>query len=194
MGFPLPGFAPVRILSEGTLSPPGRFMNAAELDALLRQFLVDHKLSENERKVLVNWVRENVRTDQERGVARSRLFDAARNAVPDPSSHLVVDFLEDSLKVLAPMGATPSGVPDRAFFSPGDACLNRIISRINGARSSMDICVFTITDDRISNPILAAHRRGIKIRILSDIEKMHDEGSDIPKFIDAERSVSGGKT
>ena len=160
-------------------------MNAAELDALLRQFLVDQKLNENERKVLANWVGENVQTEQQRGVARSRLFAAARNAVADPNGQLVVGFLEDALKVLLPMGGATAAPTAHAFFSPGDACLNRIISRVNGARNSMDICVFTITDDRISNPILAAHRRGVKIRILSDNDKMHDEGSDIPRFLDA---------
>ena len=63
--------------------------------------------------------------------------------------------------------------------------MNRIISRLNGARSKIDICVFTITDDRISFPILAAHRRGVKIRILSDNDKLHDPGSDIPRFLEA---------
>ena len=159
-------------------------MNAAELDALLRQFLVDHKLSEAERKALAGWLEKNVTSEQKRGVARGRVFEAARNAVADPTSAMVIDFLEDVLKVLLPMGgaAPTSTAPDEAFFSPGDACLGRIVSRFNACRSSADVCVFTITDDRISSAILAAHMRGVKVRVITDNEKAFDEGSDVPRF------------
>jgi mitochondrial cardiolipin hydrolase len=70
----------------------------------------------------------------------------------------------------------------RAFFSPGPDCLGQIIHRLSYARQSIDICVFTITDDRISRAILDAQRRGLKLRIISDNEKMHDAGSDIARF------------
>ncbi len=49
-------------------------------------------------------------------------------------------------------------------------------------RKSADVCVFTITDDRISNAIIEAHRRGIEIRILTDNEKAFDAGSDITRL------------
>ena len=44
------------------------------------------------------------------------------------------------------------------------------------------MCVFTVTDDRISRAILDAHRRGVKVRIISDNDKQHDAGSDLQKF------------
>jgi phosphatidylserine/phosphatidylglycerophosphate/cardiolipin synthase-like enzyme len=162
-------------------------MNAAELDALLRQFLVDHKLSDAERKTLARWLEANVTTDQKRNVARSRVFEAARGAVADPTAGRVVNFLEDVLKVLLPMGgaAPASAAPDEAFFSPGDACLGRIVARFNGCRSTADVCVFTVTDDRISSAILAAHKRGVKVRMITDNDKAFDEGSDVRRFIDA---------
>ncbi len=161
-------------------------MNAAELDALLRQFLVDHKLSEAERKALTQWVSANVTSEQKRGVARSRVFDAARHAVADPTAVAVIDFLEDVLKVLVPMSGTaaasPSAAADEAFFSPGDGCLGRIVARLNSSRRTADICVFTITDDRITSAILAAHTRGVKVRIITDNDKAFDEGSDVPRL------------
>jgi cardiolipin hydrolase len=49
----------------------------------------------------------------------------------------------------------------------------------------VDVCVFTITDDRIAGPILAAHQRGVRLRILSDNEKELDPGSDVPRLRDA---------
>ncbi|MCU0704359.1 MAG: phospholipase D-like domain-containing protein [Fimbriiglobus sp.] len=162
-------------------------MNAAELDALLRQFMVDHKLSDTEKKALARWVETNVTTEQKRGVARSRVFATARHAVSDPQAVQIIDFLEDVLKVLLPMGgATPtSAAPDEAFFSPGDTCLGRIVSRLNGARRTADICVFTITDDRITTAILAAYKRGVKVRIITDNDKAFDEGSDVRRLQEA---------
>ena len=54
--------------------------------------------------------------------------------------------------------------------------------RVSGAQSSVDICVFTITDDRISNAIQAAHQRGVRTRIVTDDEKAFDRGSDIQRL------------
>ena len=159
-------------------------MNAAELDALLRQFLVDGKLSGSERQTLMAWAEKNLATEQDRNLARSRLFEAARGAV-NASAGSVVDFLEAALKAIAPAGDKPTSSGSLATFSPGDACLALIVNHFVNVRSTADICVFTITDDRISSSILAAHKRGVKVRIITDNEKAYDAGSDVPRFRDA---------
>ena len=74
---------------------------------------------------------------------------------------------------------------DAAFFSPGDACWQHIVHRLSLAHKTADLCVFTITDDRISRAIMDAHRRGVKLRIISDAEKAHDLGSDLQQFTDS---------
>jgi len=74
---------------------------------------------------------------------------------------------------------------NHAYFSPGDACLNAIIAAISKAKSSLKICVFTISDDRITRSILQAHRRGIPVKILTDNEKLYDKGSDIRELAQA---------
>jgi len=53
------------------------------------------------------------------------------------------------------------------------------------ARETVDVCVFTITDNVISDAILSAFRRGVSIRIISDDRKQHDTGSDIRRFVAA---------
>ncbi len=65
------------------------------------------------------------------------------------------------------------------FFSPGDDCVNHIIELINNASSQIDICVFTISDDRITRAIVDAMRNKVQIRIISDNDKLFDTGSDI---------------
>ncbi|GGK86679.1 phospholipase D-like domain-containing protein [Rufibacter glacialis] len=72
-----------------------------------------------------------------------------------------------------------------AYFSPGDDCLNAILAFIGAATSSLKICVFTISDDRITQAILAAHRKGISVQVLTDNEKLFDKGSDIRQLAKA---------
>ncbi|HIE0247791.1 TPA: phospholipase D-like domain-containing protein, partial [Pseudomonas aeruginosa] len=64
-------------------------------------------------------------------------------------------------------------------FSPGEECRRKIRELCRQARQSLDICVFTISDDQLSAEILACHRRGVPVRIISDDDKQFDEGSDI---------------
>ena len=77
------------------------------------------------------------------------------------------------------MHTHPQKITSHAFFSPGDDCLNAIIACMDAAEESIKICVFTISDDRISDAIMQAHRRGVAIRIITDNDKLHDLGSDI---------------
>lgn len=72
-----------------------------------------------------------------------------------------------------------------AFFSPGPDCLGHLVNRFLAARSTVDVCVFTITDDRISRAMLDARRRGVTVRVVSDDSKAGDLGSDIGRFREA---------
>ena len=69
-----------------------------------------------------------------------------------------------------------------AHFSPGDQCVRRIVELFGKARKRVDVCVFTITDDRIADALLTAHRRGVAVRVVSDDDKALDQGSDIARF------------
>ncbi len=68
---------------------------------------------------------------------------------------------------------------NQVFFSPGENCVNHIIDLINEAYNQLDICVFTISDDRISRAIVDAMKKGVAVRIISDNFKVEDTGSDI---------------
>lgn len=67
----------------------------------------------------------------------------------------------------------------RVYFSPGTDCLNAILNSLEQATERIDICVFTISDNRISRKILKKYKEGIKIRLISDNDKLNDRGSDI---------------
>ncbi len=71
------------------------------------------------------------------------------------------------------------------LFSPEDDCTEMLIDFIKSSENKIEICVFTITDDRIASAILSAHSHRKKIRIITDNEKAYDSGSDIRKFAHA---------
>jgi phosphatidylserine/phosphatidylglycerophosphate/cardiolipin synthase-like enzyme len=76
-----------------------------------------------------------------------------------------------------PAEAATSG--SSVYFSPGKDPLNAIITQIQNARELLEICVFTISDDRITKAILDRHRFNTPIRVITDNDKLHDAGSDI---------------
>jgi cardiolipin hydrolase len=65
------------------------------------------------------------------------------------------------------------------FFSPGDECVEHIIELIQSSIDQLDICVFTISDDRITRALVDAHKNNVVVRIISDNTKAQDKGSDI---------------
>ena len=163
-------------------------MDTSDLDALLTQTLADCKLSGGEKSALLGWAQTNLATDQDRAVARSRVFEVARQAATDETARRVLSWAEAAIKVIAPLGpggASPAEAVAEAYFSPGDACRGQIAHRFAFARRSADVCVFTITDDRISRAVADAHRRGVAVRIISDDDKANDLGSDIARLADA---------
>lgn len=50
------------------------------------------------------------------------------------------------------------------------------------ARKTADVCVFTITDDRLADALLDAHRRAVAVRIITDDSKAEDLGSDVDRL------------
>jgi phosphatidylserine/phosphatidylglycerophosphate/cardiolipin synthase-like enzyme len=160
-------------------------MDRTEIERFLANSLRDRKLSGSEREALNEWLEQYAKSDQARGEVRHEAFDLARKSVADPDAMRVIEWLEAALKAIAPVqsrSSAPDMSPDSVYFAPGDACLSRIVHRFQSVQRSADVCVFTITDDRISRAILDAHRRGVKLRIISDAEKADDRGSDMAEF------------
>lgn len=116
---------------------------------------------------------------------RNRAFDIAREAMlAAPVQTLdVLRWLEQAVKTLdAANEAAP--VVSSAYFSPGDTCLRRLGDLMRGCKATLDICVFTIADDRLTDAILECHARGVRVRVLSDNDKQYDSGSDIQRLRD----------
>lgn len=70
----------------------------------------------------------------------------------------------------------------KTLFFPSRESEEFLVDMIRTSMKTLDICVFTITNDKLAQAILECKERGIKIRIITDDVKSDDLGSDIQKF------------
>lgn len=150
------------------------------MDRLAKYFeetIDDRRLTSSEKRALKEVLKEVPLGKRERDLLRSKVFEIALSKVEGKENRDILEWLYKAYRLLLPESEDlPEG---KALFSPGDDCINEIIRLIKGAESSIDICVFTISDDRISREIVEAHRRGVKVKIITDDDKTGDRGSDI---------------
>lgn len=83
-----------------------------------------------------------------------------------------------------PVPAIPEKSWMRVYFTPGTDCEENIIRQINDADRAIDVAVYSITNDKIVESLIAAHRRGVNIRIISDKLQSAGRGSLIGRLTD----------
>lgn len=158
--------------------------------AHLEASLSDARLSDQERRELTALLSEARPLDESLRRVRNRAFALAREQLAAPTdAAAVLAWLEGVMRAID--GAREPLVPEQhaVSFSPGEDCLRMIVQQLRSARQSVDICVFTLSDDRISAEVLAAHQRGVSVRIITDNDKAGDEGSDVEQLQGAGISV-----
>lgn len=74
-------------------------------------------------------------------------------------------------------------------FTPSRECENKIVRLIDGAKSTIDVAVYSINNKQIIDALLRADMRGVKIRILTDrlqaagkaskVKYLHNQGINI---------------
>lgn len=154
-------------------------MDHDQLAAILAETIDDYRLSRKERQALDALFGELER-EEDRAEVRRLAFERARATLADPGPRAVLDWLEEVVRVLHRAAPAPAaGDVAEAWFSPGDDCVRRLTRFLASARATLDVCVFTITDDRIARALLDAHGRGVAVRIVTDDEKVQDLGSDV---------------
>jgi len=161
-----------------------------ELEQILSATLADGRLSRSEKQALRQVLDDWSPSAQALSHLRSKVFDAAQQALGTHSPEHVLTWVEEIMKVVLPMAeAAPSESLAQVYFSPSERGRNRIVELIDDSQKSIDICVFTITDNQVSQSILRAHQRGVRVRIITDDLKSEDRGSDIDALTRAGVSV-----
>lgn len=161
-------------------------MTLDELEKKIRNSLEDFKLDVDEKQ-LFKQVAELARPDQLNFI-RNKAFEVSRQFVEAGGEDAIrtLNWLSKLIKTIQPNN--PEHFQPSAYFSPGDTCRNKIIQLIKSAQSSIKICLFTISDNQITDAILSAHGNKIPITIISDNDKANDKGSDIDYL--AEKGVT----
>jgi len=171
------------------------------MDTLLTQIeesIADERLSDDEKRDLAQALREASPPEEGLRQLRNRAFALVRERLgASPSAEDMaglLKWLEGVMRSLD-VGRAPQGTAvASAHFSPGMACLQAIVDRLRAARRQADLCVFTLSDDRITAEVLAAHARGVAVRIVTDNDKEFDAGSDIAQLRQAGIPVAVDRT
>ena len=155
------------------------------MQALISQSFTLQPLSRAEKATLAEQLAAGLPDSADLAVLRSQLFRQAEAAINSQNISEILLWLEDMMRLLERSDEAKSSGTVEAWFSPRADCPGRIRSFLAQAKSTVDICVFTITDDRLTSAVLEAHARGVKIRIITDNDKAADLGSDADRFLEA---------
>jgi phosphatidylserine/phosphatidylglycerophosphate/cardiolipin synthase-like enzyme len=161
------------------------------IEALREQLeasLADVRLSDAEKRALTETLRAARLPEEGLRQLRNQAFELVRQHLQeaDPSDpQALVRWLEGVVRALDVSRGAGGSYRAQAWFSPGDDCLKAITGQLRACRQRADICVFTLSDDRISAEVLTAHRRGVAVRLITDNEKAFDRGSDVVVLRDA---------
>mgnify|MGYP001584021489 FL=1 len=137
------------------------------------------EFSSSDRQALKKLISVKQPSAHELNVLRSELFGLIENQSNSADVVKLVNWIEGINKCLLPKQEDVKTPENRCYFSPGDDCENAIVSSIRNAKHSVKICVFTISENVISDAVVKAHKKGISVKIITDNDKLNDMGSDI---------------
>ncbi|MDA8020449.1 MAG: phospholipase D-like domain-containing protein [Thermoanaerobaculia bacterium] len=168
-------------------------MRLDELEDVFARTLADRRLSRAEKQALKEVFEELDLSSSARAGYLHRAFALAEDAMSERGDRQVLDWLLQVTKTLAGAGRSRRSTTAEVLFTPADEVHVRLASLIGSCRQSLSLCVFTVTDDRLTRPILAAHRRGVDVRLITDDDKARDRGSDVWRMVGEGVAVRGDR-
>jgi phosphatidylserine/phosphatidylglycerophosphate/cardiolipin synthase-like enzyme len=152
-----------------------------KLVSYLESSISDEVFSRNEKKTFKSLVNESMLDQNRLNFLRSKIYELASQKITSTNHQFILEWLKTANSALI----FPAVENTDAFFSPGEACRNTIIRNIETATEKLHICVFTISDDSITNSLLTAHKKGVHIKLITDNDKSFDVGSDVEQLAKA---------
>ncbi|WP_075184790.1 phospholipase D-like domain-containing protein [Teredinibacter haidensis] len=156
-------------------------LTLGELEQELRFTFEDLRLSGSEKSVLKSTMQ--ALNEEQKRFMHNKCFDLYREHLAHAIQRAALEELPVAAKwlerTLKAIGSTDSYPSPNSYFSPGEACRKAIIDTCHETKKQMAICVFTISDNHLTNAIVRAHNRGVNVRIITDDDKSFDKGSDI---------------
>ena len=163
-------------------------MDREQLVKTLLATLDDGRMTRAERQAVASGLASSDLPDATRRAVATALLSVVADRAKQPEDKALIEWLSDVIGLLwaAPSQQAPAqGGAARAYFGPEDPMAETLMSLLDTARVSIDVAVFTITDNRVADTLLRAHRRKVKVRVMTDDDKQWDEGSDVRRLADA---------
>lgn len=158
-------------------------MHLNDIEAWLVGTLEDFKLCHSETLELREML-PKLQPDKTSFI-RNKAFSLAREPIETGGATALSTllWLEKIIKVMDVQRQSNVVSINTAHFSPGEDCRRRLLDLCLSAKTSLDVSVFTISDDRLYDAIVATHKRGVAVRIITDNDKSLDMGSDVELLI-----------
>lgn len=152
-----------------------------ELIAYLQSSIADEVFSKEEKRTFKAMVQDQLLDQNQLNFLRGKVYELANQKINSTNYSFILGWT----KMITGALATPSLPTTDAFFSPGEECRTTILQNIDRATKQLQICVFTISDNNITKSLLAAHKRRVQIKLITDNDKSLDVGSDIDELAKA---------
>lgn len=159
-------------------------MELENIKSTLSESFEDFRLSTAEKHSFVVRLTSIKQDSEKLSFARNFAFDLVNEAIRQEQVKPLValKWLKGIVKSIDQIQESDASVEQSAWFSPGKDCERKIIQLIKNARRTIKVCVFTISNDKISHALIEAHKKNIEVLICSDNHKSQDLGSDIEQM------------
>ena len=94
-------------------------------------------------------------------------------------AEVVADVLPPLLERLQSTFLQSRPTQQDALFFPSAESHRRLLKLLSAAHASLDVCVFTITDDAIAAALVDRHKHGVRVRVISDDAQAWCKGADV---------------
>lgn len=116
------------------------------------------------------------------------MHSTANKTTPQPNSPSFRNLIVLTILIgwAAPITTLAAG---EFLFSPGGGVEQRILRSTNLTRRSIDVAMFNFTSGELARALVDAHRRGVRVRIILDRDKIQDPNSEYRYLIKKGLSV-----
>ena len=70
------------------------------------------------------------------------------------------------------------------YFCPADSCADKLVKKIDSAKSSLYIAIYSFTLDEISDAVIRAKKRGVEVKVIYDSDQSKNDASDDERLSD----------
>ena len=150
------------------------------LESILDASLEDGYLSKEESEEILSTLRKNTPGDSDRLHYLHYAIKIAAGALSDKDPQAVMKWLRKVSNILDDASATSDY--NMAYFAHHDNIRDKTVQLLKESEKTLDICMYTLSDNVIADTVTEQHKKGVKTRIITDDQKIMDPGSDIFKL------------